>query len=210
MNCVSRLLTTAVLLAATGVVSVQAAGYKYFIYKEKDGTVWFSDRRLPKKRYDLLATATLGWGRPPAHVHCGNVEDRAKALSKSISRYAKRHGLDPALVKAVIHVESCFDQKAVSRAGAQGLMQLMPGTAHELGVSDHEVFDPDKNIEAGVRYLRQMIDSFKDLDKALAAYNAGPGAVKKYNGIPPFKETQKYVRRVRAQYQRYRAEESKG
>ena len=206
----SGLLATAALMAVSALTPAHAAGYKYFIYKENDGTVWFSDRQLPKKRYRLLATATLGWGRPPAHVHCGNVEHRAQALSKTIQRYARQHGLDPALVKAIIHVESCFDKQAVSRVGAQGLMQLMPRTAHELGVSDHEVFDPEKNIEAGVRYFRRMLDDFKDLDKALAAYNAGPGAVKKYNGIPPFKETQQYVRRVRTQYQRYRSRGSQG
>ncbi len=204
-----RMAAMAGLIATVAVLPAQAAGTRYHIYKDKDGTVWFSDR-LPNTRYTYLGSRTIGWGRPPAHVNCGNVEARAKSLAETIRRYARRHGLDPALVKAIIHVESCFDKRAVSRVGAQGLMQLMPDTARQLGVRDDEVFDPDKNIEAGVRYFRQMLESFKDLDKALAAYNAGPGAVKKYNGIPPFRETQKYVRRVRAQYQRYRSEASKG
>jgi hypothetical protein len=206
----NRALTILTLLVILAACSARAAGTEYFIYKERDGTVWFSDRELPEERFTYLGKRTFQWGRPPAYVDCDNVEARAKALNDTIRRYAHRHGLEPALVKAIIHVESCFDKKAVSRVGARGLMQLMPDTARELGVRDEEMFDPDKNIEAGVRYFRRMLERFKDLDKALAAYNAGPGAVRKYKGIPPFRETRKYVRRVRAQYERYRAAGPKG
>lgn len=204
-----RMLIAVCLLTYAVAFAAQAGGTRYHVYKEKDGTVWFSDRRLPASRYTYLGTRTLGWGRPPARVNCGDVRERARALSKTIQRHARRYGLDPALVKAIIHVESCFDSRAVSRVGAQGLMQLMPGTARELGVRDDEVFDPEKNIEAGVRYFHRMLEDFKDLDKALAAYNAGPGAVRKYQGIPPFRETRKYVQRVRTHYERYRTAESK-
>ncbi|MGQ9556452.1 MAG: lytic transglycosylase domain-containing protein [Desulfurispora sp.] len=108
---------------------------------------------------------------------------------------AARYDLDPALLKAVARAESSFDPQAVSPAGAAGLMQLMPATARALGVTD--VFDPRQNILAGARYLRQLLDRFAgDLPLALAAYNAGPGAVERHGGIPPYRETRQYVSRV--------------
>ena len=108
---------------------------------------------------------------------------------------ARRHGVDPDLVHAVIAVESGYRASARSRAGAQGLMQLMPGTQRDLGVSD--AFDPRQNVDAGVAYLRRLTDEFGTV-LALAAYNAGPGAVRRYNGIPPYEETRAYVRAVLA------------
>ncbi len=108
---------------------------------------------------------------------------------------ARRHGVDPDLVHAVIAVESGYRASARSRAGAQGLMQLMPGTQRDLGVSD--AFDPRQNVDAGVAYLRRLTDEF-GIVLALAAYNAGPGAVRRYNGIPPYEETRAYVRAVLA------------
>jgi len=112
---------------------------------------------------------------------------------------AGRHGVSPALVKAVMLVESGFNSAAVSPRGAQGLMQLMPTTARELGVVDS--FDPEQNIAGGTAYLRRMVDRFGgNMDKAIAAYNAGPGAVQKHGGVPPFKETQFFVRNVTRLY----------
>jgi soluble lytic murein transglycosylase-like protein len=122
-----------------------------------------------------------------------------------IARAADQHGVDYALVKAVIKAESNFNHKAVSKKGARGLMQLMPQTASTLGVND--AFHPDDNIDGGVRYLRYLINLYNGhLPLVLAAYNAGEGAVAKYRGIPPFPETRTYVRRVLDQYERYRKE----
>jgi len=111
-----------------------------------------------------------------------------------IDKIARKHNLNPDLVKSVVMAESGGDSRAVSPAGAKGLMQLTDTTAAEMGVKD--VFNPRENIEGGTKYLRQMIDRFGDIEKALAAYNAGPARVEKYNGIPPFPETQNYIRTV--------------
>lgn len=128
----------------------------------------------------------------------GSAETPFEAL---VQQAAQRYGIDPAVLKAVIHAESNFNPYAVSKAGAQGLMQLMPGTARALGVQDP--FDPVQNIDGGARYLRQLLDRFHSLPLALAAYNAGPGAVARYQGVPPYRETQTYVRRVMALIDRY-------
>jgi soluble lytic murein transglycosylase-like protein len=116
-------------------------------------------------------------------------------LPDLVSTASNRYHLDPDLVNSVIHAESGFDAKAVSRKGAQGLMQLMPETALKLGVAD--AFDPEANVDGGTRYLRELLELYNfDLIKALAAYNAGPQRVEKYHGVPPFYETQAYVAKI--------------
>lgn len=121
---------------------------------------------------------------------------------------AQRHGLDPDLVLAVVSVESAFQPGAVSHKGAQGLMQLMPGTARELGVTD--ALDPAQNLDGGTRYLRMLIAKYGgDVGRALAAYNAGPGAVKRHRGVPPYRETHYYIDQVLKRYQRARAAQPK-
>jgi soluble lytic murein transglycosylase-like protein len=116
-------------------------------------------------------------------------------LASMIDETSRRYGVDSALVHAVVRAESAFDHLAVSRAGARGLMQLMPTTASEVGVRD--VFHPQENLEGGIYYLRELLDRFSGNTRlALAAYNAGPGAVASYGGVPPYSETQDYVSRV--------------
>lgn len=123
-------------------------------------------------------------------------------IESIVHHYATLYNLDAGLVFAVIRQESNFNPLAVSHAGASGLMQLMPGTALEMGVTD--IFDPAQNIAGGTQYLAKMLELFNgDLTLALAGYNAGPGNVKKYRGVPPFKETQDYIRRVLAGHKRY-------
>lgn len=118
-----------------------------------------------------------------------------EALPNLVSTASDRYHLDPDLVNSVIHAESGFNAKAVSRKGAEGLMQLMPETASKLGVAD--AFDPRSNVDGGTRYLRELLERYNfDLIKALAAYNAGPQRVDLYHGVPPYYETQAYVARI--------------
>ncbi len=124
----------------------------------------------------------------------GPLGGRSTPFDEAIRTAARREGVDENLVKAVVEAESSFNPKAVSPAGAKGLMQLMDGTARALGVKDP--FDPAANVRGGARYLREMMDRFGSVSLALAAYNAGPGAVEQYGGIPPYSETKAYVSKV--------------
>ena len=128
----------------------------------------------------------------PANVP---VPEQPQSLNQMIDTISDRHHLDPDLVNSVIHAESGFNSRAVSPKGAQGLMQLMPHTASQLGVAN--AFDPKANVEGGTRYLRELLERYNfDLVKALAAYNAGPHRVEQYRGVPPYYETRAYVANI--------------
>jgi len=131
-----------------------------------------------------------------------NRTERERFVEDLIHEESRVHRIDPALIKAVIRVESDFDSGAVSSAGAQGLMQIMPETAQSLQLKNP--FDPEENIRGGTRYLRLLLDRFgQDITLALAAYNAGPDMVLRHGGVPPFKETTAYVTKVLHFYERY-------
>jgi soluble lytic murein transglycosylase-like protein len=126
-------------------------------------------------------------------------------IEQLVNANAGAWGVDPALVKAIIANESGFDANATSKTGAQGLMQLEPATAGALGVGN--AYDPAENISGGTRYIRGLLDRFHgDLRLAVAAYNAGPGAVEKYGGVPPYAETQTYVENVLDSYRKYKTQ----
>jgi len=126
-------------------------------------------------------------------------KDQQAKYDGLIQTFCDKHGVDPKLVHSIIAAESDYDPGAVSTRGAVGLMQLMPQTATDNGVQN--AFDPEENIEAGVRYLKDLSKTYEDdLDQILAAYNAGPEALKKYSGIPPYPETIRYIRKVKSLY----------
>lgn len=133
----------------------------------------------------------------------GHAKKKDSPFYPLILQAANRHQLDPALIKAVIMAESRYNPNAISKKGAKGLMQLMPGTAEALGVEDG--FNPEHNIDAGVRYLKQLMNQFNgDLKLALAAYNAGSRRVREFQGIPPIKATQEYIKNVLKYYSFYK------
>ncbi len=187
-----------------------AAGYTQasntFVKRAPDGTLSFSDFNPDTGHRQYRAfSKTRGSHTPTPSCRGMNAEKliaRRAKYETYLTEAAEKHGFDRHLIAAIARIESCFHDQAVSRAGARGLMQLMPSTAKEFGLTD--LFSPEKNINVGVTYFAQLYRQFnQDTKLALAAYNAGPGAVLKYDGIPPYRETQNYVRRVLAKFDEY-------
>lgn len=172
--------------------------------REQDGTLVYGTRNLPGSRVYLRFTVTTPEGEP-AHEGLGKADtpklDRHARLFKAT---AKKTGVEDAWLRAIAHAESGFDETALSPKGAQGVMQLMPATAQEYGVKD--AYSPAESIDAGARYFKMLLKRFKsDPVLAIAAYNAGMGAVARYNGVPPYKETQAYLEKVQLLYRAYKA-----
>lgn len=148
--------------------------------------------------------ACFACGAKPG-VNFGKLRLNTSAYNTEIAEAARLHGVDPSIVRAIIHAESAYNPNALSRVGAQGLMQLMPATARRFGVTN--AFDARQNIHGGVQYLAWLLRRFKgDLTLAAAGYNAGEGAVDKYKGVPPYSETRRYVERVRLLADRYKGQ----
>ena len=187
-----------------------AAHADIFVYQLPGGARIVTDHPLNSRDYKLVrhsktskGAGTLVSSRKIAYA----VTDPA-AYDRLIHRTAKSHQVDAALIKAVMHIESAFNPHAVSHKGAQGLMQLMPETAQRYGAED--LFDPVQNVRAGVLYLKDLQKMFKNNTRlVLAAYNAGENAVLRYKGIPPYDETQDYVRKVTKMHREYLAVEKK-
>jgi soluble lytic murein transglycosylase-like protein len=177
-------------LAVLTLVPTTAAA-QIFAWRDANGTLVLSDRELntPTKIYEVP-------GAPSYRTT--TADDRpvsSPRYDEIVLAHAQRHALRPELVRAVIQVESGYNPMATSPKGAMGLMQLMPATARELGVRNP--YDPEENIRGGTAYLRQLLDRYDGNEQlALAAYNAGSGAVDRYGSVPPYRETRDYVRRV--------------
>jgi len=172
-----------------GQISVSRLGSLIKFSKNEIARIQYNKKSLVEKKTEVddflkLLKAVPDYKKP-----------KSERFDSLISKASEKEGLDSLLIKAVVEVESGFDPKGLSCKGAQGLMQLMPSTARSLGIKN--AYDPAENIKGGSRYLRKMLDLFDgDIKLALAAYNAGPNAVKKYGRIPPYRETQRYVKKV--------------
>lgn len=191
-----------------------------YAYHGANGERILTDKRIKNKHYRLVKTyKTRSKPKPAVKVstrktskaskkkisyQCGNkayISKQQQAYKKIIRAYSAKYGVEEALIHSVVKQESCFNEKAHSRAGAIGLMQLMPATASYLKIKNP--WNPEQNIHGGVKYLSRMLKRFKGNKKfALAAYNAGPGKVERYGGIPPYRETQHYVKKIMADYKR--------
>lgn len=200
-NTRKALVTCIFMLITWAVPSAQAAIY---VYQLPDGSRIISDHAMRTQGYKLVrASNTVGGvGALAASKSHQVFRSKPSYYDRLIIRMASEHALDPALVKAVMHVESHFNPYATSKKGASGLMQLMPKTAAIYGVTD--IYDPVQNVSAGVQYLKHLMERYNNKPKlVLAAYNAGPKAVARYKGIPPYRETRKYVKKVMKFKRRY-------
>ncbi|PIW63154.1 MAG: lytic transglycosylase domain-containing protein [Shewanella sp. CG12_big_fil_rev_8_21_14_0_65_47_15] len=188
----------------TGIASSEGQEkVKVYQYKQANGVTVFTDKAPSNSQYQILLFDCFAC-RPDSTIDWNRIRLFTQNYDALISNAAHKHQLEPALIRAVIHAESAFNAKALSRTGAMGLMQLMPETAKEMGVTN--AFLPEENILGGSKYLAQMLKQFNgDIALACAAYNAGPTTVTQYKGVPPYPETLAYVERVQILLKRYRS-----
>ena len=191
-------LTILLVLGSSG--AARADIYKYV---DKYGRVILTDQPR-NNNYKRLVKTWKGWEEAKSRIALKDFEKNKRKHTSTIDYYAQRYGLPRSLVHAVVTAESAYDPNAISRAGAVGLMQLMPETAKRYGVSNRR--NPSENVNGGTRYLRDLLLMFNnDLKLALAAYNAGEGTVKQYgNKVPPYTETRHYIDKVITYYKEYR------
>ncbi|MDJ0790059.1 MAG: transglycosylase SLT domain-containing protein [Myxococcota bacterium] len=197
-----QLLLAGVVWATLG--ASQAGAQAFYRYVDAEGRVHLSDR--PQPGWSQVA-GPRGTRPPPRPIQRAAFRPGARTFDPLISRAAIRYGVPPAMIKAVIHAESAFNPDARSHKGAMGLMQLMPRTAESLGVG--RPYNAGENVFGGTRYLSDLFERYQSWSHTLAAYNAGPSAVDRYGGIPPYAETRTYVRRVLSYYRRYHGDFSR-
>jgi soluble lytic murein transglycosylase-like protein len=208
-SAMKTILVTAALSVVAGWAAVPARAQLSYYVDDHGNLVYTNDESHPRKAAGEKApaekaSASLESNRTSLEARAtGSAADAhplgADVLHQLVQETAHKHNVDPALVSAVISTESNWNTSAISRRGAQGLMQLIPETAQHLGV--YNPFDPTQNVEAGVRYLSSLLERYNgDLPKALAAYNAGPAAVDRWRGVPDYRETREYVRKVTSSY----------
>ncbi|MCW8962965.1 MAG: lytic transglycosylase domain-containing protein [Gammaproteobacteria bacterium] len=202
MNNIYLFLKTGLFLLLSLVISGGAWATEIYVFKDKDGQIHLTDK--PKHDGFRRVTDREWKHKPYTSLDTASFPQNKKRFKPLIGKAARRYRVNEALLNAVVTAESAYDPKAVSKAGAVGLMQLMPGTAKRYGTTDR--YDPQANVFAGTRYLRDLLKQFQNTQLALAAYNAGENNVIKYGyKIPPFKETQKYVRKVMHYYEEYQS-----
>lgn len=188
--------------AANKTATAGGSAFRVFKYK-KDGATMFSDSVPYKTQYEVVIYNSCYACSITSSVNWYNTRLHLTEFSDTIGVAAKQYGVDAGFIRAIIHAESAFNPLARSRKGAMGLMQLMPGTAKDMGVAD--TTNPEQNIRGGVKYLAALLQTFSGNETlAAAAYNAGPGAVTRHGGIPPYEETQTYVKRVKILSDRYK------
>lgn len=193
-----RIVPVCVSLLGLVVTATPALAGSMYRFEDEQGVVHYTN--VPgDPRYAFVRKETEATTAKPAAETSGGLSQGLRAYAHVIRAAAERYGVEPRLVEAIVQAESAGNPTAVSPKGARGLMQLMPERAALLGVRNS--FDPHQNVDGGVRHVRDLLQSFGgDVTLAVAAYNAGEGAVRSYGGVPPFAETREYVRRVRALY----------
>jgi len=197
MNSKGSIWTVAGLTAILSLMGIESSQAEVYQYVSQDGVIHFTNVPTDPRYRRMVGDKAVVKTPPPQNVQ------------ETILSEARQHQLDPALVKAVIKVESDFNPDAISTAGAMGLMQLMPATATTLDVRDP--FNPQENIAGGVKHLKGLLDRFDgNLTLALAAYHAGETRVQRYGHIPPIEQTHRYIQKVMAAYQAYRRKVSDG